>query len=532
MHGAQSWHMARGPRLVGLNLAASKWSKTVFSLGFIGAAAFVTLLPTVLNKYLFCDETWYTARELLSWPNGWGALGRPLLHYVMRLTERFEASFGLDAIYIYRLAGIVLLATTGALVFAWLRRFDTSRFHATLYSVGLISLPAFQVLAATSVQLGAALIATLLAGHLFVPFLNGAVTRWDGICRIVASTVLCFVALCIYQVSFLMLPAMLLLPMLQTSRRDVRRFVALGLTYAGFAVITAVYFAAWKLLYVAPADGVNAQYDPNGAALAAVVSGLKAFIPGAFHQVANLWYVEDVAPSPFFYLSVPAVLIAVGRLLYIERLFGLLKVVVAIGTLLVCDVFRLAANHQPTYTTLHALSAAWWFLLVWSIQSILGHRVLAKGIAALATAIGLLFATWTNAFYISGHNAAQFLAIEQGMLSRPDFAQAHIFGAAENYPQLYEYGWTSGSARHYTNSMAQLIANRRFGRSAPRINISNVSDPGPPTGGAATDGCEKPDLAIRLPSPGNRCAGLACSLSSAQIDGIDWKNCKLDTASN
>jgi hypothetical protein len=530
MHGVKSWHLARRPRLVGL--IPSEASETVVSLGLISLAAVVTLLPTVLNRYLFLDETWYTPRELLSWPNGWGALGRPLLHYMMQLTERSEARFGLDAIYIYRLAGIVLLATTGALVFAWFRRFDISRFNATLYSIGLICLPAFQVLAATSVQLGMALVATLLAGHLICSLLTGAAARWDGIGRVVAGAALGFVALCIYQISFLVLAAMLLLPMLQTSRRDVRRCIAIGLTYVGFAAIIAVYYAAWKLLYVPPAGGINAQYNPNGAALSAVVSGLQTFVSGPFHQVANLWYVEDLAPSPFFYISVSAVLLAAARLLYAERLFGLLKIVVAIGTLLVCDSFRLAASHQATYTTLHALGAAWWFLLVWSIQSMLGRGSLAKGAAAVTAGIGLVFATWTTAAYIAGHNAAQFRAIEQGMLAKPNFEQAHIFGAAENYPQLYEYGWTSGAARHYTNALSRLIANRALGRSVPKIYISNVADPGPAADGPATNDCVKPDLAIRLPSPSYRCAGLACSLSSAQIDSIDWKACKLDTAAN
>lgn len=147
---------------------------------------------------------------------------------------------------------MLLLATTGALVFGWLGKFDYSRFSATLYSIGLISLPAFQVLASTSVQLGVALIATLLAAHLVHPLLTREVTRREGICRAVGGTLLCFIALCIYQISFLILFAMLLIPVLQASRSDVRRCVAIALTYVGLAAIVAAYYIAWKLLYVAP----------------------------------------------------------------------------------------------------------------------------------------------------------------------------------------------------------------------------------------------------------------------------------------
>jgi hypothetical protein len=522
MHGVK-WRRAQGAGFADLIS-----SRSIISVGFISLAALITLLPTLFNRYLFLDETWYTGREQTVGHGPWATLGRPLLRPVMLLTEHLEKFLGLGAIYIYRVDAIILLAITGALVFGWLRRFYISDLNAMLYAVGLISLPAFQVLAATSHQLLVAPIATLLAGHLICPMLTGVVTRRDGIYRAAGGTALCFVALCTYQVSVLLLLAMLLLPMLQTSRRDVHRCVALGLTYAGLAVITAVYYAVWKLLYVAPANGGGAAYDPNGAALSSVISGLQGFMTGPIHQVANLWYVEDLAPSPFFYVSVSAVLLAAGRLLYAERLFGMLKIVVAIGTLLVCDIFRLAASHPPTYTTLHALTTAWWLLFIWSVDSIFGRGLLAKGAAVATAIIGLVCATWTTDVYILDHNAAQFSAIEEAMLAKPNFQEARIIGTKDNFSQLYEYGWTSGALTLYTFSMAHFIATRHFGWNPnAKIHVSNVADQEP-----AKDDCEKPDLAIRLPSPTNRCAGLACSLSEAQIDSIDWKTCKVDTAAN
>jgi hypothetical protein len=511
----------------GLNFRLSREisSEAVLSIGVISLAAFVMLLPAILNRYLFLDETWYTVRELLSWPNGWGALGRPLLHYMMRATEHVEAAFGLNAIYFYRLAGVLFLAVTGGLIFGWLRKFDYSRFDATFYSIGLISLPAFQILAATSVQLGAALIATMLAADLVWPVITNDVSRRDGICRSVAGALLCFVALCIYQISFLMVFAMLLIPVLQVSRRDTQRCIAIALAYAALAAITVVYYSAWKFLYVAPADGVNQQYSPHAATLSAVVSGLQTFIPGPFRQVANLWYVEDLQPSPFLYISAAAVLISFGRLLHAERLFGLLKIVVAIGTLVVCDVFRLSApNKPPTYTTLHALSAAWWFLIIWSIQNLFGRTRLAQYTALASGVTGLVLATWTTG-YIAARNSAQFRAIEDGLRAKPNAGKVHIFGSTSNYPQLYEYGWTSGSDTSYVRALTNLVASRTLER-RPEIHITDVMSLGP----SGLNECHKPDLAIRLPSPTNRCIGGGCTLSDEQIEGADWETCKFSSA--
>jgi hypothetical protein len=494
-------------------------TESIISLGIITSAALITLLSTIQTRYLFLDETWFVSRHV----DVWSALGRPLLHYIMLMTGKVELIFRLDAIYVYRLAGVVLLAGTGALIFRWFRKSGYPRFSAIYYSVGLISLPAFQVIAATSVQLGVALIAALLAAHWIHPLLTGDVTRSDGVVRALGGTILCFVSLCIYQISFLMLFAMLLVPMLQTSRDDIRRHAAFAATYVWLAMITAIYYALWKLIYAAPVDGMNAQYSPHAASLSGVISGLKEFIPGPIHQVANLWYVEDFSASLFFYISVSTVLLAVVRLMYTEGLHGLLKVFVAVGTLLVCDVFRLSApNHPPTYTTLHPLSTAWWLMLVWSIQSLLGRGILAKSAAAAAGLAGLCIATWTTSVYIAQHNGAQFFAIEQGMRAKPDFASVHIFGATKNFSQLYEYGWTSGADTSYTHSMTSLIAANYFGNT-PKISVSHVAAMGDPN----INRCTKSDIAIRLPSPDYQCAGLACSFSEEQINRFDWSACKL-----
>jgi len=479
------------------------------------------MLPAILNRYLFLDETWYVLRERLYWPNGWGALGRPLLHFPMLATERIEATFGMNAIYVYRLVGVLLLAMTAVLMSSWLRKFEYRRFDATLYSIGLISLPAFQVLAATSVQLGNALIAAMFAVHLVWPVVTNDATHIGRLYRVAGSITLCFIALCIYQISFLIVFAMLLIPVLKAPSRDSRNHVSLATLYLVLAAITAVYYAGWKLLYIAPFDGSNQQYSPHSATLWSVISGLETFVAGAFRQVANLWYVEDTQPSLFFYGSALLVLMSFVQLLYTERLFGILKIAIAVGTLVVCDIFRMAApNHSPTYTTLHALSAAWWLLIVWSIDNLLRGAYLARYVALALGAIGVVLSIWTTG-YIVQHNAPQFRAIADAVRTKPSLEKLHVFASTSNFPQLYEYGWVSGVDTSYTLSMTNFIANRISGR-RPEVRVTDAGVPGPP----GVNECQRPDLAIRLPSPNYSCVGAACALSDAELDRIDWKTCK------
>lgn len=47
--------------------------------------------------------------------------------------------------------------------------------------------------------------------------------------------------------------------------------------------------------------------------------------------------------------------------------------------------------------------------------------------------------------YISGHNGAQFRASQEAMRTKSSLDVVHVFRATDNYPQLYEYGFTSGA---------------------------------------------------------------------------------------
>ncbi len=76
--------------------------------------------------------------------------------------------------------------------FAWLVCFRYRRFDAAVFVAGLISLPAFQVLSATSVELGVAVVAVFLAAFAVRPLLEKPLTPVDAAIRVAIATVACF----------------------------------------------------------------------------------------------------------------------------------------------------------------------------------------------------------------------------------------------------------------------------------------------------------------------------------------------------
>jgi hypothetical protein len=483
----------------------------------IGTAAFISLASTLFNRYYYLDETWYVR----PWNyKGWIAQGRPLLDYLVLLTEYAHLSFGLYAIYVYRIAGIALLTITGGMLFTWLRRFGYPYFSSVMFSIGLISLPAFQVLAATSVQLGVAVISTFLAAFAIEPLLTCKPSTCENIIRASLGVILSLIALCIYQVSFLMLFALLLFPLLQTPKNDFRRHLKLAIAYGSLAAVVVLYYLAWKFFYLAPLGGVNAAYSPEAASPVAVIVGLKDFFTNRLIQAANLWHVQDLTESYFFYIFLLLLIGASLKFIYTERSHGVLKLLAALASLPICEVFRLAAMKAGTYTTMHPLQLAVWLLIIWSVHILLGQSRWVRWTALTAGILGTILGSWTTWIYISVRNGEQFRALEEALLASPGPAKLHVFGAASNYPEPYEYGWTSAAVTNYLSAMTYSITEHYFGTN-PRLSMSNMSFVGNP--GAE---CQRPDVAIRVPEPSYRCAGSACRLTVEQMSRIDWSTCQ------
>ena len=443
------------------------------SLATIFLTAALTLSATLLHPYLFLDETWYVRPWHYA---GWGSLGRPLLDYVMLATEYCYLAFGLDSIYLYRIVGILLLFFIGAATFAWLVRFRFRPFDAAVFAAGLISLPAFQVLSATSVQLGAAIVAAFVAAFAIRPLLEKQLSAPEMAIRIAVSVAAGFAALCIYQASLLLLFALLLLPMLQIEKWEIRKMVALVVAYGGIAVVVGIYYGAWIVLYKTAPGGMNAKYSPHAVSAFAILGAFKPFIITRFVQTANLWYVESLKPSPLFLVSVLVVCAGFASLIYSEGYHGLLKAMIAAGTLPVCDIFRLATVKSPTYTTLHPLAAAWWLLFAWSLIRIAGVKSRLISVPAVAAGIGV--ASFVTTPYIALHNAPQLAAIENALRAAPDTTHIHIIGVVRNFKQPYEYGWTSGGIGNYLRAMVCDVAGPSCGHIL--VTTSHLAFPDPP----------------------------------------------------
>ena len=461
--------------------------RTVPWLVILTAAA-LTLSSTLLWPYLFMDETWF----ILPWLyHVWSGMGRPLLSYVMLATEYGYLAFGLNVIYLFRAVGILLLFSIGMATFAWLRCFHYRRFDATVFAAGLISLPAFQILSATSVQLGAAVVAVFLAAFAVRPLLEKPLPRVNAAIRVAIATVACFAALCIYQASLLILFALLLVPMLQIEKGDTRKLLAVLAAYAWITVITGIYYGTWIALYRAPAGGLNAAYGPHAASLWSAVSALGPFVSERFVQVANLWHVENFQPSPFFFISAGVVAVGLSLVVFREGYLGMLKAVIALGTLPVCDLFRLAANKGPTYTTLHPLATAWWLLFACLLYRFGGTA--SRFVSVPLVASGIATASFVTTPYIAQHNAPQLATIKSALRAAPNAKHIHVVGLLRNFDKAYEYGWTSGAIAADMRAMVCSVSgSHRCGTHIVTTSHMAIPDPpGPAPGPASVTICLK-----------------------------------------
>ena len=458
----------------------------------IALAALIMLASTLFYKYLFADESVWTR----PWQyRGFENFGRPLITFLFLTTEYLTAKLGLYSIYVFRVSGIVMLAMTGWMVFLWLRAFNYSRTEATGFSVGLISLPAFQILASTVEPQQVASVLAVFAGLLLAPVLLGTVEGRGVAVRLLGATVLAFCAICTYQASLLLIIAMLSIPVL-SAPQNLRRYIVLCLAYLWVGAVTGVYYVTWRLTYSPPSDPwlrttMSGTYAPDAASLSHLLSNVPEFSHMRFVQIANLWYVEDVHRSVFFFASVAVVALGAVAIIVREKGYGLLKLLVAITAVPICDVFRLVTIRGPTYTTAHSVTAAWWFLVIWTIHYLAPRY--AKGIAVALGLIGTALAAWTTTSYVAMRNGAQFSAIEQSLLAKPDFRHLHIFGVDGNYPQFMEYGWTAGTIDNYIRQNTWFIMDHYFGHDRP-ISVSGEAIQQQ----HGMNLCGRPDLAVQL----------------------------------
>ncbi len=121
-------------------------------------------------------------------------------------------------------------------------------------------------------------------------------------------------------------------------------------------------------------------------------------------QVANLWYVESWQRSPFFFMSTGIVASGLCLMIYREGFLGMLKAVIALATLPVCDLFRLATIKGATYTTLHRSPRRGGSFLAWALVYLAGalSRFLSVPLGGRRHRARILSVTTP---YIARHNA-------------------------------------------------------------------------------------------------------------------------------
>jgi hypothetical protein len=494
------------------NMRASS-SDSGFLAAIVVASVFTTA-TAIANPYLFMDEAWF----IRSTPNSFDSLGRPLIGYAFAFTIFIWEHFGLQTITISRVIGTVLLSMTGVLTYYWLRAFRYDRTLSASVSVGLLSLPGFQILAATVFQIQLATVAALIAALLLVPFLKRDHLTTPVVASLLLSITLGLVAICTYQLSFNLIFVLLLIPILGANRHDRRLQMRIAISYKLFIGIVAIYYLTWKATFVPTGSpGMDAVYGPSAPSIATIMSQLSKFPTDRFPQIANLWYVESFDKSAFFYLSVGVVCVAAIRLVREEGWYGFLKVAILTCCIPLSDLFRLASTKSATYTSVHSISTAWWLICAWSIVYLSGKN--AVRLLVPVVAVGVCWATYTTA-RLALRNAHQLTAIEQNLRANPETKHAHIISMEGNFPGKLEYGWTTGKSAGFAGSMVEtvIIANHL---AATKIGVTNeagspVTWPSP---------CGRPDLMIHLPSARHQCSGLDCRVADDDVDKMNWPAC-------
>lgn len=484
----------------------------------ISVAVVAVMWSTLKYRYLFIDETWL----IRPWNySGYGRMGRPLFDYLVLAMEQTYYHIGIDAIYVFRVVGMALALANGLIFHFWLRHYGYSFLIALFGAVMIILQPALVILYATTFEHGFALLSASLAMLAVIPLIDLKADRTGWAVRLAIFAVLSMVSLCIYQPTFLVIFAMMVIPVLRAGA-ELRRYYGIIAVCVTALVVFLVYYLAWKNLYLTEVDGTIWRYDPRAASISQLLASLPGFFRTRMIQIANLWYVENLVATPIMWTGVALVAAAFAILVWREKLFGLLKLAFCLGALPACDVFRLASQKGPTYLTAPSLSAAWVFLLVWAVSYLLPRQRWREAAVGAVTVAGVAVASWTTIEYISLRNGREFRAIQQVVIANPDMKRLHIFGSKTRFPQLFEFGWHAAGQASYTRHMTYAIT-RHYMEYFPTLGISNVRVAGDPK----TAECIRPDVALRIPESASDCTGAQCQLDAKQMAAVDWTTCEL-----
>jgi len=439
----------------------------------------LTYSSTFFLPYALNDEQWIVRAS------GWWARfdvrqGRPLFSLAIFATSRLHTWMGFAVISAMRAGAVFGLAAAMVLLCVWMQQWNVRRIDAAIRCVTIASLPPFQIYVTDATWLVIPFNCSIAAMLLTFAGYRRSVMWPKRLAFYAGAAVLLLVALAFYQPAVLIAPAMLVVPLLSITVRDSQaetralRFVM----FAGALVATVVliYYLSWLLLWSAQ-EGVSGggYYSPTSVTVISV-ERLRYFFTDRLLQTLNLWYVDELKPTVYSYVT--ATVIALGMSTDLARTFDgsrtashlgrwCRKYAAVIVVLVASDGIPLLASAPiPSYVTAPALFfvvATWAFSSLHQCLTSIGRHgawAFSLGLSAVAV-LGLFLAQYTVLTYFAVPLFLEYRLVrgEIGdyLKSHKEVHRVHVIGRHDSLLNQgrHEFGWSNATFDVYIRDMVK-----------------------------------------------------------------------------
>jgi hypothetical protein len=435
---------------------------------------------TIFLRYALSDEQWII-RATNYWLRFDLRQGRPLFSWTIYATSLLHNSVGFDVVRVLRIGAIVGLAAAMSLLVVWMERFGIKRVHAVLIAAVFATLPSTQIYVVDATWLVMPTIATIVAMLLIHRALDATAKGWRRWSLLAVASVLNVASLAFYQPAVLIGFGMLSVPLLWVDVRDSvelkRRTRFVVVTSALLVATILVYYVVWLVLWWKIESHAMFYFGPR-AYNSDALGRLKYFLTTRLTQVFNLWHVQSVAPSGFFYGSLALITGAAiadlvravgdGRLIdglvrWGIKYVGTLALLMAGDSILLVFVIPIRS-----FVTMPALYLIATVLLAASIHRWLGvirthDDQLLSGLLGSAAVAGSFIAQYTVLTYFAVPLFVENQIVKRDVVeyfkTHPKLTYVHVLGRRDVIMNsgYEEYGWTNSIVDVYIKDMVKNV---------------------------------------------------------------------------
>lgn len=281
--------------------------KDLLILGALAGGCLLVYSPLIWLPYLFDDELWIAGsggdsrfvpflREVI-----FITQGRPVLGILLQWTGEFLGAFGVDAIALIRLLGIIATAAIAFLYYKWLASWNLDWRLALCLGFAVVTLPSFAAYIAVSPWVTLAVLASMAAMWTLRSGLESTQPFVRKVaCLFVASTVLiaCFAT---YQVIPLFAFAMLVVPattLLDEPSQRKSTLMLIGKSAVFVIACMGIYYLFWRLTFEHLLPGyVQPRYSPAAVSFFDLPGRLATFFLYRLPSILDLWALGTLPPE-------------------------------------------------------------------------------------------------------------------------------------------------------------------------------------------------------------------------------------------